>query len=266
MKPGMEKNQQKTSSGNYELSRLNATRHGILSRHTVLPWEPQEEYEELHLALRQEYQPVGITEAHLVEEIAGIIWRKRRLRLAETSAFRNQYRRLLTFDSSKIAESALLRKGSLLDKFDPHVEEIFTMNSEEVARELNPAQKALRRCKKALKILDAKSSESFQLALETLVPDDREFWEEELANEEYNSTPEDFRIFLLHVLAGSYKRVALLSNHSSIMAQVQGESLDPERLDKLSRYEVFLDRKLERTLAMLLKLQALRRAQEPVIG
>jgi len=64
-------------------------------------------------------------------------------------------------------------------------------------------------------------------------------------------------------MANSHKQVALLANHSSIMAQAHGESLDPERLDKHSRYEVFLDRKLERTLAMLLKLQALRWEREP---
>ncbi len=45
------------------------------------------------------------------------------------------------------------------------------------------------------------------------------------------------------------------------MAQAQGESLDIARLENLSRYEIFLDRKLERTLSMLLKLQALRQEQ-----
>jgi hypothetical protein len=27
--------------GNYELARFNALRHGVLSQHTVLPWESQ---------------------------------------------------------------------------------------------------------------------------------------------------------------------------------------------------------------------------------
>jgi hypothetical protein len=63
----------------------------------------------------------------------------------------------------------------------------------------------------------------------------------------------------------AHMRMALLANHSSIMNQAHGESLDPERLDRLARYEVFLDRKLERTLAMLLKLQDLRAKREPAI-
>ena len=42
-----------------------------------------------------------------------------------------------------------------------------------------------------------------------------------------------------------------------------GESLDPNKLERLARYETHLDRKLERTLAMLLRLKELRRIAEP---
>jgi hypothetical protein len=77
------KNQGNKPTGNYDHSLLNATRRGILSRHTVLPWEPREEYDDLHLSLREEYAPIGPIEDHLVEELAGVIWRKRRLRLAD---------------------------------------------------------------------------------------------------------------------------------------------------------------------------------------
>ncbi len=41
------------------------------------------------------------------------------------------------------------------------------------------------------------------------------------------------------------------------------ENCDPDRLDRLARYETHLDRKLERTLAVLLKLKDLRRAKMP---
>ena len=38
-------------------------------------------------------------------------------------------------------------------------------------------------------------------------------------------------------------------------------SLDPDKLERLGRYEVHLDRKLERMLAMLIRLKELRRPQ-----
>ena len=41
--------------------------------------------------------------------------------------------------------------------------------------------------------------------------------------------------------------------------QVLGEALDCDKLERLGRYEIQLDRKLERMLAMLLRLQDFRR-------
>src|SRR5260370_21753273 len=72
----------------YEITRFNALRHGVLSRYTVLPWEDSGEYHALVAALVTEHAPRGPTEEHLVEELAGILWRKRRLRMAEAAAYR----------------------------------------------------------------------------------------------------------------------------------------------------------------------------------
>jgi hypothetical protein len=72
----------------YVTSRFNALRHGVLSRYVVLPWEDEKEYQALLGALVAEHKPQGPTEEHLVEELAGILWRKRRLRLAEGAACR----------------------------------------------------------------------------------------------------------------------------------------------------------------------------------
>jgi hypothetical protein len=44
-----------------------------------------------------------------------------------------------------------------------------------------------------------------------------------------------------------------LANRPLIREQAFGESLDPGKLERLGRYEVHLDRKFERTLAMLLR-------------
>ena len=55
----------------------------------MLPWEDAEEYRALVAPLAAEHVPQGPTEEHLVEELAGILWRKRRLRLAEAAAQRH---------------------------------------------------------------------------------------------------------------------------------------------------------------------------------
>src|SRR5262245_31876794 len=50
-----------------------------------------------------------------------------------------------------------------------------------------------------------------------------------------------------------------LANRPLIREHAFGEALDPDKLDRLGRYEVHLDRKLERMLTMLLSLKELRR-------
>ncbi len=52
-----------------------------------------------------------------------------------------------------------------------------------------------------------------------------------------------------------------LESRPLIRTQAFAEAFDPDRLGNLARYETHLDRKLERTLAMLLKLQDLRQAK-----
>lgn len=69
--------------GSYATVRFNALKHGILSRHVVLAHEDREEYDNLFAALVMEHQPIGATELHLVEELAGVLWRKRRVLMAE---------------------------------------------------------------------------------------------------------------------------------------------------------------------------------------
>jgi len=75
-------------TGGTDITRFNALRHGVLSRYTVLPWENADEYLALVGSLAAEHAPHRPTEEHLVEEVAGILWRKRRLRLAEAAAHR----------------------------------------------------------------------------------------------------------------------------------------------------------------------------------
>jgi hypothetical protein len=50
-----------------------------------------------------------------------------------------------------------------------------------------------------------------------------------------------------------------LANRPLIREQAFGEALDPDKLERLGRYEVHLDRKLGRMLTMLLRLKDLRR-------
>jgi hypothetical protein len=132
------------------LVRFNATRHGVLSRYTVLPWEDPAEYGAILDALHAEHAPQGPTEEHLVEELAGIVWRKRRLRLAEAAA----HRRGLydTMDSySKTAKVALahLHHGQHAEGVDEAIRDA-AADTDEAMRDLK-ADEAMTR--KALDLM-----------------------------------------------------------------------------------------------------------------
>ncbi len=96
--------------------RLNATRHGLASAAPVLPWENAEQRAELLAELRAAHAPAGPTESHLVEELADILWRRRRLRRAEHAAHHDCLRRLTSDGASHVSsgESAWLASSLLL--------------------------------------------------------------------------------------------------------------------------------------------------------
>ena len=60
----------------------------VVARERLLPWEDVDAHETLHAAMMEEYDPQGPTERHLVEELAGCIWRMKRVALAESALHR----------------------------------------------------------------------------------------------------------------------------------------------------------------------------------
>src|SRR5215203_6914421 len=67
--------------------RLNALKHGLLSRKILLPGEDGEALKELGERLRAELQPVGELESLLVEKIVATHWRMQRLERVEAGIF-----------------------------------------------------------------------------------------------------------------------------------------------------------------------------------
>ncbi len=67
--------------------RLNALRHGLLSKEILVPGEDEEALKELGERLRAELQPVGELDNLLVDRIIASYWRLRRLGRVETGIF-----------------------------------------------------------------------------------------------------------------------------------------------------------------------------------
>jgi len=252
-------------TGATEITRFNALRHGVLSRYTVLPWESADEYQAIVAALVAEHAPQGPTEEHLVEEIAGIMWRKRRLRLAEAAAHRRGLEGTLASyrETVKVALVHLDTTGQS-ERVADAIRATSTVTEEDIA-DMEIDESMTRR---ALGLLDSKRHDAYEAALAALREDTQAWWTEtlgrdrdELGEDEQPATAdaEGLRRFLEdEVLPWFDNRKKELINRPLIREQAFGEALDPDKLERLGRYEVHLDRKLERMLAMLLRLKDLR--------
>src|SRR5215212_6153433 len=160
-----------------ELTRFNALRHGVLSRYTVLPWEDDGEYQDLLSALVSEHRPSGPTEEHLVEELAGILWRKRRLRLAEGASFRRGLEDATSFirSTATAAVSHLNVSASQRD-----VGSAVRATAEDTAGDFADLAADQAQTRAALAILEAGEDGAYERALSALREDTRAWWQQEL--------------------------------------------------------------------------------------
>ncbi len=79
-------------------SKLNAVKYGLFSKSVLLEWESRAEFDSLLKGLQEHFQPQGTLEAALVENLAVLLWRKRRLLKAE-SAVISEKREFMLSDS-----------------------------------------------------------------------------------------------------------------------------------------------------------------------
>jgi len=211
-----------------------------------------------------EHAPQGPTEEHLVEELAHIIWRKRRLRLAEAAAHRRALGTILSPLSHLSPEKAVITIPPTSER--EWIEKAISATDQQSADELAALKQERDKANVALEMLRDGGADAYDKSVEALGPQARQGWQERITydfedGENFRPNATDLLRFLTkHLLPGHDAREIQIKSRHVVQAQAFGESFDPNRLEVLARYEVHLDRKLERTLTMLLGLKDLRRA------
>lgn len=245
------------TADNYEPVRFNAMKHGILSRLAVLAHEDHAEFDDLLAALLDEHRPAGVTERHLIEELATIIWRKRRVLLAEGAKINEGLKGAVNSAASVIKSAAPFQRG--LGGENADLREFMDGTPEEIAERQRNAALDLAATKKAAAILRKGGPNAYTKARRALIQESRDWWDELTEEEEHPATAEGLSEFIRNSLEPvCYRMVREAQFTPAIKAQTLGEGLRANLLEKLNRYETHLDRKFERTLAMLLKLKQLR--------
>ena len=244
-------------AGNYESVRFNAMKHGILSRLAVLAHEDHAEFDDLLAALIDEHRPAGMTERHLIEELATIIWRKRRVLLAEGASINHGLKSAVKNAESVIPAAAPFQ-GGLTGK-GTDLREVVTATPTENTESLQYADFDLKATERARAILFKGGANAYAKARRALHRDSLDSWDESVEDESYTADAEGLETWIREwLMPYCYQREVEARYQPAIKAQTLGEGLQANRLVALNRYEVHLDRKFERTLAMLLKMKQLR--------
>ncbi|MDP2368473.1 hypothetical protein [Rhodoferax sp.] len=244
----------------YEVVRFNALKHGILSRYTVLSHESHADYESLVSSLMDEHLPAGATEQHLIEELASVIWRKRRVLQAEGATINKGLKESARSAKTVIPSAAPFEMGLSGEGTD--IRDLMDLTPADVTENQRAARHDLDATMKASAILRKGGDRAYDKALRALLPDSREWWESYLEEEEYTADAEGLASFITaHLSPLCHSQEKETRHHNAIVNQTIGEGLQAYKLEKLSRYETHLDRKFERTLAMLIKLKDLRKGR-----
>ena len=153
--------------GNYEPVRFNAMKHGILSRLAVLAHEDHAEFADLLAALLDEHRPAGMTERHLIEELATIIWRKRRVLLAEGAKINEGLKSAVNSPKSVMPSAAPFQRG--LNGENADLRDFLEMSPNEIAESQRAAELDLAATQKAAAILRKGGPNAYAKARRALI-------------------------------------------------------------------------------------------------
>ena len=175
-----------------------------------------------------------------------------------------------TLDRALIQVERTLPVGPIMDAV--------TATPSATAEDLVERKRREASARSALEILSAGKAGAYEAALAELDEPTRTSWQEQFAaeledpdeDEDMDGEVEPYRAdatglakyLECSVLPDCAQQREQVATRFVIQPEVLSEAFDCERLERLGRHEVHLDRKLERMLAMLLRLQSLRRSNE----
>lgn len=246
----------------YEVSRFNAVKHGILSKETLLPHENAEDYQMLLNALESEYSPEGISEQALVEELAGVLWRKRRLLLAEGAKINEGINNQMTYPVRVVNTAVPFSLHVSVSEFSETeipIREFMKLSDDEVRQRRNELLLTREQIVSVQNRLRAGGRGTAKEALRLLPEIAENIWYAEDRSETIYSVERFIENELMPYLD---REEALLNNIDGMRQQMLGNAVSQLPFESLARYEAHLDRKFERTLSILLKLKALKNSSQ----
>jgi len=262
-----------------ERSKFNARKHGLFSKAVLLQDESRTEYDALLNGLMENLQPQGKLEIVLVENLASLLWRKRRLLQVETAEIEKaQFLNLdlalqnrldeLEYAQLKDASDAKPRHNNPLSVIQNALE-ILNLHRLCFIADDPQDEDTTRRTLKSIYGYQDGGPEPYgwrqmSLTLSKLLTS------AELRKEKSENAPE-VKQFLVEAIGKEILRLVELHDTAAEVERLRHEhnvacarAPSQEVSDRLIRYEAHLSREFDRTLAQLERLQRMRLGQ-PVL-
>jgi hypothetical protein len=260
-----------------ERSKHNALKHGVFSKQVVLPDESDAEFHALLDGLRNDFQPEGTLEDVLVEKLAALFWRNRRLIIAESAEIQKGVKFLAWDEKQRQQETAHCTSRIMI-----HIGGIVRGISNPILlqRSLDLLEKLRRNLgengfdpEKDMGILIQLYGSDSDRWTETLLDfysllSDVAGLPEDVRQQKGLSSPEEYKKFVLARICDEVER---LNRYKRARARIESNRMklealsrnvpDAPQLDRLLRYETAISREIDRTLNQLERLQRMRLGQ-----
>jgi hypothetical protein len=266
-----------------ERSKHNALRHGIFSEVIVLPGESSDEYESLLTGLSEALKPEERLEKLLVEKLAMLAWRHRRLLQAEGAEIRQGSEFLEWDQRMQQSHEAEMAKRRIPREFKTYVDRPCLIPEIQNPEILEYCLKLLLDLQKEIRSRGFSEKRDYSILaiiyggnsdLHGTLRNSYSMWfntsevpEEERQSRKY-ATPEQCKDKVLSEIDVEIQR---LRNYRQERAGMESERAkleilrrkipESEKLDRLLRYETSLERAFDRTLTQLERAQRMRKGQ-----
>ena len=253
-------------------SKHNALRHGIFSKVAVLKSESQAEFDRLRKDLYADRKPQGALEQLLVDKLAVLFWRHRRLVNAEGAEIQMgtefaQWEKNERYRQQIVTLPQLTCNGGLI-RWIENPEALQT--SVDLLKDLQRSISANGFCpeydrgilSKLYGRVDQDGLKHAKFKSYEELYDTSNCEEQERKENEY-SKPDEFKQNFLDDLKNEIRKLMRYrSEHNTISSRkVELEAYRLPEMDRLLRYEATLSREFERTLNQLERLQRMRLGQ-----
>lgn len=225
----------------------------------LLAWESEAEFAALWQAWMESHDPVGPGESGLVEQLAWLDWRRRRLRIGERALHMAALGRATSGERNDQLERRAL---ALTNGTRPELSSTGALRSSDDEDDRSAAEWAemLAAAETAERLVEEHGDAAYAEALAGLPDETREWFEEECeGSEKFTSDADGLKLFLIvEVLPFFRSHLAGAKGGPAVRLQAFGESLDPFRMEKLLGLDERLTRQFEKAMGMLIKLQEMR--------